>query len=115
MSTIELVELIDKLPVDKQKAVENFVHMLSVESVTNKLAEVDTAADTPGKTPKLKREFGSLKGFVTYMADDFDAPLKEFHDYMYNIDIEFIEKIERLPVSKQRELEAIVDTMYEKL
>jgi hypothetical protein len=31
---------------------------------------------------KLKREFGSLKGFITYIADDFDAPLEDFKDYM---------------------------------
>ena len=31
-----------------------------------------------GENPKLKREFGGLKGFVTYMADDFDAPLADF-------------------------------------
>lgn len=32
--------------------------------------------------PKLKREFGGLKGFVKYMADDFDAPMDDFKDYM---------------------------------
>jgi|GEM_PF-878501 hypothetical protein len=32
--------------------------------------------------PKQKREFGGLKGFVTYMADDFNAPLEDFKDYM---------------------------------
>lgn len=32
--------------------------------------------------PKKKREFGSLKGFVTYMADDFDAPMGEFNHYI---------------------------------
>jgi hypothetical protein len=32
--------------------------------------------------PKLKREFGSLKGFVKYMDDDFDKPLDEFREYM---------------------------------
>ncbi|MBX3296893.1 MAG: DUF2281 domain-containing protein [Acidobacteria bacterium] len=28
----------------------------------------------------LKR--GSMKGLVLYMADDFDAPLEDFEDYM---------------------------------
>lgn len=32
--------------------------------------------------PKLQREFGGLKGLVTYIADDFDAPLEDFKDYM---------------------------------
>lgn len=31
------------------------------------------------KTPK----FGSAKGIITYMADDFDAPLDDFKEYMY--------------------------------
>lgn len=31
---------------------------------------------------KMKREFGGLKGFVTYMADDFDAPMDDFKSYM---------------------------------
>lgn len=29
-----------------------------------------------------KRQAGGLKGFVTYMADDFDAPLEDYMDYM---------------------------------
>ena len=29
-----------------------------------------------------QRKLGTLKGTVTYMADDFDAPLDEFKEYM---------------------------------
>jgi prevent-host-death family protein len=29
-----------------------------------------------------KRRIGGLKGVVKYMADDFDAPLEDFEDYM---------------------------------
>lgn len=43
-----------------------------------KLIEIETK----DKAPKPKRRFGALKGFVTYMADDFDAPLEDFKDYM---------------------------------
>ena len=28
------------------------------------------------------RQFGTLKGLVTYIADDFDAPLDDFKEYM---------------------------------
>jgi hypothetical protein len=70
MSTTELIELIEKLPADKQKEVEDFIGSL--------IEKTDSLDDKP----KLKREFGSLKGFITYMADDFDAPLEEFKDYM---------------------------------
>ena len=30
----------------------------------------------------LPRKAGSAKGMVTYMADDFDAPLEDFKEYM---------------------------------
>lgn len=43
-----------------------------------KLIEIETK----DKAPKPKRRFGAMKGFVTYMADDFDAPLEDFKDYM---------------------------------
>ena len=31
---------------------------------------------------KPARKAGSAKGMVVYMADDFDAPLEDFKDYM---------------------------------
>ncbi|MCW5959929.1 MAG: DUF2281 domain-containing protein [Pyrinomonadaceae bacterium] len=33
--------------------------------------------------PKRKeRKFGSMKGLVKHIADDFDAPVEDFKDYM---------------------------------
>jgi hypothetical protein len=29
-----------------------------------------------------QRQIGMAKGLVTYIAEDFDAPLEEFEDYM---------------------------------
>lgn len=35
------------------------------------------------KTPKKKeRKFGSMKGLVVHISDDFNAPLEDFKDYM---------------------------------
>ena len=35
------------------------------------------------ENPKRKpRKFGSMKGLVIHIADDFDAPLEDFKDYM---------------------------------
>lgn len=34
------------------------------------------------KKPVSKRQFGCMKGLVVSMADDFDAPLDDFKDYM---------------------------------
>jgi antitoxin (DNA-binding transcriptional repressor) of toxin-antitoxin stability system len=32
--------------------------------------------------PPSKRKLGSLRGLIKSMADDFDAPLNDFKDYM---------------------------------
>jgi hypothetical protein len=42
-----------------------------------RLSVLETAPETHGK-----RIFGSGRGQVLYMADDFDAPLEDFKDYM---------------------------------
>lgn len=34
------------------------------------------------KRKKKDRKFGSMKGLVIHIADDFDAPLEDFKDYM---------------------------------
>lgn len=31
---------------------------------------------------KAPRQFGMMKGLVTHMAEDFDAPLDDFEEYM---------------------------------
>jgi len=99
MENSELFGMIEKLPPDSKKEVEDLT--LSLAGETN---EIPTG-----------RGFGGMKGFITYMADDFDAPLKEFHDYMYHISIEFIEKIEKLPIEMQDEIESLVDEMLKKI
>lgn len=32
--------------------------------------------------PKTRGIVGSMKGFVTYISDDFNEPLEDFKDYM---------------------------------
>ena len=34
------------------------------------------------KTKKKERQFGSMKGLVIHIADDFDESLEDFKDYM---------------------------------
>jgi hypothetical protein len=68
MSTTELIELINKLPSDKQKKVQDFVSSL-------------VGGIKPGDS-KFHSGYGSMKGLIKYMADDFDAPLEDFKDYM---------------------------------
>ena len=43
-----------------------------------KLIEIERKGDSK----KPKRRFGSMKGLVEYIAEDFDAPLDDFEAYM---------------------------------
>ncbi|MFI5161854.1 MAG: DUF2281 domain-containing protein [Sphingobacteriales bacterium] len=73
MSTTELIELINKLPSDKQKEVEDFIGSLMTQE-----------DDATGKDFKngIKSGFGGGKGIFGKMAEDFDAPLDEMKEYM---------------------------------
>jgi hypothetical protein len=90
-----LFKLIEKLPFTSRCQVEHFVIHL-INKAKEDLIPIDLS-DVGG----------------TMMSEDFDAPLKEFHDYMYTMDIKFIEKIEALPLPLQDELELIADRMLE--
>ena len=48
----------------------------------HKLPIIESIDFKKEKSTKIVRTAGSLKGFITYMADDFDAPLDDFKDYM---------------------------------
>jgi hypothetical protein len=67
MSTSELKLIlfrkIDSLPEEKLRKIEQFL---------------ETVQDNAPK----QRKAGALKGFITYMAEDFDAPLEDLKEYM---------------------------------
>jgi hypothetical protein len=47
------------------------------------LANLNLIRVEKNEKPKRKdRKFGSMKGLVKHIADDFDAPLEDFKDYM---------------------------------
>lgn len=73
MITAELIEKLEKLSPELQKQVEKTIDQLLVEKVN--------PDDTLAEKPKLKREFGGLKGLI-WMSDDFDEPLEDFKDYI---------------------------------
>ena len=52
--------------------------LLSQQTV-NLLVEFTPVLETPKPT---KRRIGGAKGVTEFMADDFDAPLEDFKDYM---------------------------------
>jgi len=61
----ELVQAIQKLSPEQRKSLQ------------------DLLSHDVGPAPVLpERTFGTLGGLVTYMADDFDAPLDDFNEYM---------------------------------
>ena len=57
--------LSDDLLQDLQLVVENFITKKQISTSILK-----------------ERKFGTMKGLITYMADDFDEPLEDFKDYM---------------------------------
>ncbi len=53
------------------------------KKILEDLADMDLIkVQKNGKRKKKERKFGSMKGLVVDMADDFDAPLEDFEDYM---------------------------------
>lgn len=65
----ELMQLFDSLAPHEQGEVIDFVAFLKQKK-----------SQAPSETVHL--EFGSLKGLVVSISDDFDAPLDDFADYM---------------------------------
>ncbi len=62
---LNLIRQIDQLPEES---------LLELEEVIKKLRNHKKSAS--------KRQFGCMKGLVISMADDFDAPLADFNEYM---------------------------------
>jgi len=73
MSTTELIELIKKLPSDKQKEVEDFIGSLVAKANTENRIDFKSV---------IKPGFGGGKGIFGKMAADFDEPLDEMKEYM---------------------------------
>ena len=42
---------------------------------------VQTITHPENEVKKTRGIIGSMKGFVTYVSDDFDEPLEDFKDY----------------------------------
>lgn len=51
------------------------------EMENGKLVKLSKLSDS-GREEKKPLGFGSMKGLVLYIADDFDEPLDVFEDYM---------------------------------
>jgi mRNA-degrading endonuclease RelE of RelBE toxin-antitoxin system len=62
------LEKVKKFPPQYQDEVKDFIEFLEEKKIQ--------------RPEKKDRQFGALKGFVNYIAPDFDAPLEDFKDYM---------------------------------
>ena len=61
----ELIQAINNLPADQRQYLRTVL-------------DADKTTDTHSQ----ERTFGTMPGLITYMADDFDAPLADFDEYM---------------------------------
>lgn len=71
MAQSQLLEKIKKIPPAYQQEVEDFIDFI--------LRKRRVSGDNQKKD--MRREIGLLKGKLQ-MAEDFDAPLEDFKDYM---------------------------------
>ncbi|RMG27627.1 MAG: DUF2281 domain-containing protein [Bacteroidetes bacterium] len=65
----QILQLISQLPESQKKQLQS-------------LLAKELAWSNSKKQLAKKRKAGGLKGFVIYMADDFDAPLDDMKPYM---------------------------------
>ena len=73
----ELMKKIEKLPPQYLGEIIDFVGYLQHKTMNGGRPPEFTTEETP----KGRRGFGCAKGQI-WMADDFDAPLEDFKDYM---------------------------------
>ena len=76
MSKDAVIDKLSKLSEEEQQKVAAYVEELLEDRRMQ--AYYRKRADELG----VKPGFGGAKGMVLYMADDFDAPLEDFKDYM---------------------------------
>jgi Protein of unknown function (DUF2281) len=72
MISPQLIATLDKLPPDIQTEILNYAEYLATKY---------TQTLSPTTPPQKYRQAGTMKGMFV-MADDFDAPLEDLHDYM---------------------------------
>jgi hypothetical protein len=83
MGSLTLEKKIAQLPADLKLKAEGYVDAL-LNEYNLKPTDDNISASNEAHQNQVKPRagFGSMKGLIKYMADDFDAPLDEFKDYM---------------------------------
>jgi hypothetical protein len=72
METAVLIKKIKELPEDLQLKAEGYI-----DSLLEQAKQANLVSE-----PDVNRGYGSMKGLIKYISDDFDAPLEDFKDYM---------------------------------
>lgn len=68
-----LIKNIKLLPSESYPELSEYIDFLSYKFSSSKVSS---------ESRKSKRKIGGFKGSLKYMADDFDAPLDDFKEYM---------------------------------
>ena len=66
----------------RKKEFSKAIEKLSIEDKKLLYDILYNQLNKTAKPEKKERKFGSMKGFVKNVADNFDAPLEDFKDYM---------------------------------
>ena len=87
--------VVNHLKVPRPEGLSNCVRILCMETLSIKILEPKARRlledmeqlklielERKNDGTKVKRRFGSMKGLVVEIADDFDAPLEDLEDYM---------------------------------
>ena len=73
METGTLIKKIDLLSADEKLKLESYLDTLLKDKADQHVLNNEF---------KVEKGFGGGKGLIAYMANDFDAPLDDFKDYM---------------------------------
>ncbi len=84
MTTIDLQELSPSAAEIVKRALASGEEIFITDNKKERLAKVVSVAGAaePSALKQDRNLFGSMKGVVTYMADDFNEPLDDFKEYM---------------------------------
>ena len=66
------------LEIENKKLYDSLVQFLHSAGI----AVISSGRKKKQKTALRERSFGSMKGLVKYMSDDFNEPLDDFKEYM---------------------------------
>ncbi|MDJ0658916.1 MAG: DUF2281 domain-containing protein [Crocosphaera sp.] len=76
-------EKIDKLPLEKQQEVLDFIEFIQSKIEPEKIGKPILFPETTQEITTQEKLAGSMKGtFILPLSEDFDEPLEEFEGYM---------------------------------